>query len=100
MLLRLIAATVLIAPIPIVDQPTGWRVAIHVEASAMTIARVTPEPLCADASNALTERLLAQGFESYGVIAPTRAAAAARVQHLYDTDAEPAPGEYPPAETC
>nr|BEK65658.1 hypothetical protein KPHV_28850 [Kitasatospora purpeofusca] len=100
MLLRLLAATALIAPAPIADQPTGWRVAIHVEASAMTIARIMPEPLCADASDALTVDLLAQGFESYGVIASTPAAAAARVRTLYDTDTAPTPNEYPPAAAC
>ncbi|MFD7829387.1 hypothetical protein [Streptomyces sp. MJM8645] len=99
MLLRLLAVAVLIAPAPLTDQP--MRVAIHIgPTGTMTVARVLPEPACATASDALTIALLNQGFESYGVNAPTPAKAAAIVHHLYATDQAPDPDDYPPAANC
>ncbi|MEU3566903.1 hypothetical protein AB0E96_00510 [Kitasatospora sp. NPDC036755] len=101
MLLRTLIAAALIAPAPAaVQQPTGWRVAIHVHGPTMSITRIMPEPLCASTSNHLTEALLEAGYESYGVLAQSGTDAANRVRRLYDTHTEPAPGEYPPAATC
>ncbi|MFD4394396.1 hypothetical protein [Kitasatospora sp. NPDC058478] len=100
MLLRVMIAAALIAPAPVAAQPVGWRVVIHIQGPGMSIARIMPEPLCASTSNNLTESLLVDGFESYGVIAPTGADAAARVRYLYDTHAEPSPDEAPPAADC
>ncbi|MGW7579693.1 hypothetical protein ACWGKU_05135 [Kitasatospora sp. NPDC054768] len=100
MLLRLVIAAALVAPAPAAAQPTGWRVAIHVHGPTMSIARIMPEPLCASTSNHLTETLLEAGYESYGVLAQSGTDAANRIRQLYDTHAEPAPGEYPPAADC
>ncbi|MFJ5121915.1 hypothetical protein [Kitasatospora sp. NPDC088548] len=98
MLLRLLVATLLIAPTPLADQP--MRVAIHVDATGMTIARILPEPFCASASNALTEALENEGLESYGVTARTAREAAAAVHRFYATGNGPDPSEYPPAGDC
>ncbi|MER8103219.1 hypothetical protein [Kitasatospora sp. NPDC094016] len=99
MLLRLLTIALLITPTPLADQP--MRVAIHVDAAgAMAVVRVLPEPLCVTASDALTVTLEHQGFESYGVNAPTFAKAAAIVRHLYAADQAPGPDDYPPAADC